>query len=77
MKINCVSCGHRVDLDNAYGNYDGPIRCFVCNSLLEVKITQGDIISVKLGNLSQKTAAEADPPREPIPVETTPAQPNS
>ena len=77
MKINCVSCGHRVDLDNAYGNYDGPIRCFVCNCLLEVKITSGDIISVKLGSVGQRPGAESDSRPEPLAAEGSGALHNS
>ena len=76
MKINCVSCGHRVDLDNAYGNYDGPIRCFVCNCLLEVKITSGDIISVKLGSM-RRPDAEPDWRPEPLAAEESGALRNT
>jgi hypothetical protein len=48
MKINCLSCGHKIDLDNnAYSDYEGPIRCFVCGGRLEIKTEEGGIRSVK------------------------------
>ena len=46
MKINCVSCGHKVDLDDAYDDYEGQVKCFVCGTLLEIRTDQGNIKSV-------------------------------
>ncbi len=54
MKLNCLSCGHTVDLDDAYDDYSGDIKCFVCGSMLEVVIEHEHIRSVKL-------AAAAEP----------------
>jgi DNA-directed RNA polymerase subunit RPC12/RpoP len=54
MKINCLNCGHTVDLDDAYGDYDGEIRCFVCGSLLEVRIENDLVKSVRLLAGAQK-----------------------
>ena len=47
MKINCLSCGHWIELDNAYSDYEGPIRCVVCGARLEIKTEDGAIRSVK------------------------------
>jgi len=47
MKINCVSCGHKIELDNAYSDYEGRIRCFACGALLEIKTEEGGIRWVK------------------------------
>ncbi|MFP3870135.1 MAG: hypothetical protein ACLFVT_04535 [Syntrophobacteria bacterium] len=52
MKINCVSCGHQVDLDEAYDDYNGPIKCFVCGALLEIKTKQGSLKSVNFADTS-------------------------
>jgi hypothetical protein len=65
MKINCLSCGHKVDLDDAYGDYVGQVRCFVCNSLLEIKIDQGHLKSVKLAKSVTRLVAEKDPDLSP------------
>ena len=48
MKINCLSCGHKVDLDDAYDDYEGCIKCLCCGSLLEIKTQEGMLKSVKL-----------------------------
>jgi DNA-directed RNA polymerase subunit N (RpoN/RPB10) len=48
MKINCVSCGHKVDLDDAYDDYAGQIKCFACGAMLEIKLQAGKPKSIKL-----------------------------
>jgi DNA-directed RNA polymerase subunit RPC12/RpoP len=51
MKINCVSCGHKIELDNAYSDYEGWIRCFACGALLEIKTEEGGIRWVKVAHV--------------------------
>jgi hypothetical protein len=65
MKINCLACGHKVELDDAYGDYEGQVKCFVCSALLEVKTEQGYLKSVKLAkSVTHSSAAEdLDPSR--------------
>jgi hypothetical protein len=49
MKINCLSCGHNVDLDNAYEeNYEGAIKCYGCDATLEIKTEEGSLRAVHL-----------------------------
>lgn len=49
MKINCLSCGHNVDLDNAYAeNYEGVIKCYGCEATLEIKTEQSSLRGVHL-----------------------------
>jgi DNA-directed RNA polymerase subunit N (RpoN/RPB10) len=48
MKINCLSCGHKVDLDDAYDDYAGQIKCFACGAMLEIKLEAGKPKSIKL-----------------------------
>lgn len=58
MKINCLSCGHNIDLDDAYAeNYDGPIKCFACSSTLELRTEQSAIRRVRLPDQSVVLAA--------------------
>lgn len=72
MKINCLACGHSVDLDNDYGDYAGLIKCFVCSALLDIVTEEGQIKAVRFVKivrgapepgealeLSQETAAGA------------------
>ena len=48
MKINCLSCGHNIDLDEAYAeNYEGRIKCFACNATLELRTEQSAIRYVR------------------------------
>lgn len=46
MKIICLSCGHKVDLGDAYDNYAGQVKCVACGAILEIKTDSGEIRSV-------------------------------
>ncbi len=59
MKINCLSCGHSLDLDaDVYCDYEGQIKCYTCSALLEVKLEEGRIKSVKFLRLTSGAIAE-------------------
>lgn len=58
MRINCLSCGHKVDLDDAYDDYEGPVKCFACRAILEIRTEQGSIKAVKQVNGVQHPSAE-------------------
>jgi hypothetical protein len=47
MKLNCLGCGFKLDLDDAYDDYDGPVKCFACEAILEIRTEQGYIKSVQ------------------------------
>lgn len=46
MKINCLSCGHKLDMSDAYDDYEGLVKCFVCGALLEIRAEEGRLKSV-------------------------------
>lgn len=46
MKINCLSCGHKVELDDVYDDYAGQIKCFACHAIMEIKTEDGKLKSV-------------------------------
>jgi hypothetical protein len=48
MKINCLFCGFQIDLDEAYSDYEGQIKCYTCKSVLEIKVDNGMLKMVKL-----------------------------
>ncbi|MGD0899347.1 MAG: hypothetical protein ABR915_16035 [Thermoguttaceae bacterium] len=48
MKLNCVSCGHSLDLGDAYDDYEGQVRCFICGSLLAIRTAEGHVKSVAM-----------------------------
>jgi len=53
VKINCLSCGHNVELDEAYGDhYEGLIRCYGCGAMLEILTEQGAIRYVRFVSAS-------------------------
>lgn len=48
MKLNCLSCGHIVDLRDAYNDYDGQVKCFACGGLMAIRTEDGQIKWVEL-----------------------------
>ncbi len=57
MKLNCLSCGHSVDLHGDYDDYNGQVKCFVCGALLTIRTEDGRIRNVAL---SPRAAASGD-----------------
>jgi DNA-directed RNA polymerase subunit N (RpoN/RPB10) len=47
MEINCLGCGFKVDLADAYDDYEGPIKCFACGATMEIATQEGSIRSVR------------------------------
>ena len=47
MKVNCLSCGHAVDLRDSYDDYQGQIKCLTCGGLLAIRSENGEIKSVE------------------------------
>lgn len=48
MKINCILCGHNFDLnDDTYNDYEGEVKCWVCGGVLDIKMLQGNLKSLK------------------------------
>ncbi len=49
MKINCLSCGFKVELDDdAYADYEGHVKCYTCSRLLTIRTAEGKLKSVQL-----------------------------
>lgn len=48
MEVNCLSCGHRINIGDAYDDFEGQIRCFVCGELLQIKTEAGKIKAVSM-----------------------------
>ncbi len=58
MKINCLSCGHKVALDDAYDNYEGQVKCFACGAILEVKTEEGSVKKVHFVEMVPRPSTE-------------------
>ena len=58
MKINCLGCGHKVDLAEVYDNYEGQVKCFACGAILEIKTEQGNLKAVQFVKIVHRPSAE-------------------
>ena len=55
MKINCIVCGRTFDLDDTYDDYEGEVKCWVCGGILEIKLQEGKLKSIKPYPVSEET----------------------
>lgn len=46
MRVNCLNCGHKIDLDEVYDDYDGLVKCTTCRLLLHIKTEDGRLRGV-------------------------------
>jgi len=58
MRINCLSCGHKMDLGDAYDDFEGQVRC-LCRSLLEIRTKEGKLKSIRLADITPRPAAKS------------------
>jgi ribosomal protein S27E len=60
MKVKCVSCGREINLDHRiFDDYAGPVKCFSCSSMMEVKTAEGVPYSINLLDIFENRAAQA------------------
>lgn len=57
MKINCISCGFKFDLDDAYDDFNGPVTCYTCKAPLEIQTEQGMLKSIRVESVHQQMVA--------------------
>ena len=53
IKVRCLSCGHIIELDDVYGEYDGEIRCWSCRALMEVTFHEDMLKAMKIGSSTE------------------------
>ena len=58
MRINCLSCGHKVELDDVYDDYEGQVRC-LCRALLEIKTQEGRLKSLRMADPAPRLAPKS------------------
>ncbi len=46
MQVNCLGCGHMINLGHDYDNYKGPVRCNVCRTMTTIETESGKVKSV-------------------------------
>ncbi|RJR36951.1 MAG: hypothetical protein C4567_13260 [Deltaproteobacteria bacterium] len=62
MRLNCLSCGHKVELDNAYDEFEGPVKC-LCGTMLEIRTKEGLLKAIKV--MDPQTPRPSQPPGMP------------
>jgi predicted RNA-binding Zn-ribbon protein involved in translation (DUF1610 family) len=61
MRINCISCGHKVELDDAYDDFEGPVKC-LCGAMLMIRTEEGRLKGINLAEpLSRQVVTKANP----------------
>ena len=58
MKVNCLGCGHNVDVDESYGDYEGQVKCFGCGAILQIKTEGGMLQSVSVARTTLPSPVE-------------------
>ncbi len=58
MTINCLSCGHGVNLDDAYDDYEGEVKCLACHAKLQIRTEQGGVKLVRVVDSGPRTSLE-------------------
>lgn len=54
MKVNCTSCGREINLEHkVFHDYVGPVKCFSCGAMMEVKVTDGFLYSINPLGIAQ------------------------
>jgi hypothetical protein len=48
VKLICPACGHPIELNEAYEDYQGEVRCWGCRAVLEVKLRGVQLQTMKL-----------------------------
>lgn len=47
MRVNCLGCGHMINLGHDYANYKGPVRCNVCRTISFIEAENGKIKTMR------------------------------
>lgn len=76
IKVNCLECGHPMDLSESYEDYEGEVRCWGCRTVMKVALREGKLQSmgVSSGGLpGQNREAGNSRARPPESDKTAPA----
>ena len=58
MKINCLSCGHKVDLGDAYDDFEGEVKCYACSAILEIRTEEGNVKTARFVKMAPRPSIE-------------------
>ncbi len=48
FKIKCIACGHNIELDEAYSEFEGAVKCWVCGTMLSIKAEEVLLKNVRI-----------------------------
>jgi len=49
-----------MDLDDAYEDFEGQVRCYVCGSLLEIRTVEAKLKNIKVAHVPLKRSPNRD-----------------
>lgn len=58
MKIKCLGCGHGIEMDETYEEYEGEFKCAICWAVLAMKFQEGKLKGLKLNKPPSKGLEE-------------------
>ncbi|MHB9072958.1 MAG: hypothetical protein ACYC6G_05485 [Desulfobaccales bacterium] len=58
MRLNCLSCGHKVELDDAYDDFEGPVKC-LCGAMLIIRTEEGMLKGIKMAESSPRPVTKS------------------
>jgi len=59
IKLNCIACGHLMELGDAYEDYQGDVRCWGCQALVNVTLHDGKLQTMSLSGKSEASSLAA------------------
>ena len=60
MRVNCLGCGHMINLGLDYDDFKGQVRCNVCHSMTTIETKGGKIKSVRHADVSPPKPQEPE-----------------
>ena len=57
MRINCLACGHKVELDDAYDDFEGPVKC-LCGAMLQIRTEEGMLKGIQVAEPLSRPAPQ-------------------
>jgi len=58
MKIRCSGCGHNLELSEVYNDYEGEVKCWICGTVLDIRIKEGMLKYLKQSTASHPVSEE-------------------
>jgi ribosomal protein S27E len=69
MRVKCISCGNELNLDHGiFEDYSGPVKCFSCSAMMEVKSTGGEIYSINPLAVYERKRSSVSPTEKRISI---------